>query len=172
MGSVRWSVSTSATSALRFDDVEFIEALVADAGKEGSPLAKLLEVEVATDADLSAFVDDGVVIHARHGITAGEEDALYTGGVYEDARKGVRPDVGRFNQTWFATWVTGVTADDPAAVPAGLSNRARRTREDAVAALPVPVRAALFARLRVHVDSVNRPAMRDPKLSRQTPDSD
>lgn len=168
-GRVRWSVDPKATKRIRFDDAEFHAALTADAAKENSPLAKLLDVPAAADADFSDFIADGVYINARIGITAGEEDQLQNMAQQDDARQGVKVDVDRYNRAWFAVWVLGVGSDEPGAEPAaGLSDPSKRRREDAIGALPAPVRSALFARLRVHVDDVSRPAMRDPRLSPTT----
>ncbi|MBK8260270.1 MAG: hypothetical protein IPK80_02910 [Nannocystis sp.] len=171
IGNVRWSVDPRATKRIRFDDTDFQDALIGDASREGTPLAKLLEAEAATDGDFTAFIADGVYLDARLGITAGEDDQLQNHAQQDDARKGVKVDIDRYNRAWFATWVLGVGTDDTeatGAIPPGLSAGRKSDREAAIGSLPTPVRAVLFARLRAHVDDVSRPALRDPLRSQKT----
>lgn len=173
---IRWTVDPRETTRIMFDDPDFVAALEADATKEGSPLATLLGMMGgrAADADFSDFVAEGVYLDVRLGITAGEEDQLQNYAQQDDARKGVKYDVDRHNRKWFGAWVTGVgdAMGADSKLPKGLSSARRGDREDAVGALPAAVRGALFARLRVHTDHANRPAMRDPLQSRSTPARD
>lgn len=162
MGLIRWTVDPRATVRLRFDDEEFVAALIADDGDADRPLARLLGKKSAQDFDFSNFVADGVWMTARAGIRGDEEDELLRAMQQRDARQGVKTDPGAYNNLWFATWVLEVGADD-GDLPKGLSSNAKRNRVEAVAALPTYIRDALFCRLRVHEDSQNAPAIRDPE---------
>lgn len=163
-GSVRWSVDPKATTRLRFDDPAFEEALRCDDDDDDKPIARVLGVKHAADFDFSSFVADGVYLDARLGITGAEEDELTRSMVQDDARRGTKMDPGKYNNLWFAMWVVAVGDElsEDSGIPGGLSAGSRKVRADTVAGLPVPVRDALLARLRSHVDAQTKPAMRDP----------
>lgn len=164
MSNIRWSVDPKSSKPLRFDDPEFVEALEADHGnaddgKKAGPLAMLLGVKRATDYDFGGFIEDGVAIHARHGITGVDEDRLLTNA----QMSGERVNIEIANNRWFATWVHRVTDEcDPSGVPTDLQSSNRKKREEAFGQLPTGVRKALITRLRVHADAASEPAMRDP----------
>lgn len=178
----RLEVSTDATVPLRFDDAEFLEALVADATDDTlapamgaprrGPLATLAGVRDIRDFDFSGFVDDGWVLHARRSITGDEEDALANAG----QRQGGGLDVAAYNRAWWATWVRRVSLDAADEVDGGtqralakLSSPNSRARQDAFGGLPVETRDGFMVRLRAHVDAASRPADRDPgKAERPT----
>lgn len=170
MSRIRYSVDPQSSKPLRFDDPEFELALEADHGnadedKKAGPLALLLGVKRATDFDFTGFIEDGVTLHARHGITGGDEDRLLTNA----QMTGDRVNLEIANGRWFTTWVrsvevgedTDLSSDDKKAF-AGLSHMNRKKREETFGLLPLGVRKAFIARLRAHTDEANQPAMRDP----------
>lgn len=179
---IRLSVNADATTALRFDDAEFVEAIRADGraveedadGDEVKrPLAKLLGVPVASDFDFTPFVEDGWTLHAVMAVEGSSEDDLYSAA---QTAKG-KFDLAAFNARRWALWVTRVTVQDAEGMPPadrrvldGLCGRSRRGREEAVRRLPTAVRAAFLARLRVHTDAAGRPAERDPKPAQDSTD--
>lgn len=163
---VRWSVDPTQTVALRFDDMEFVEALEDDERDEDSPLAQLLGVKHASEVDFAALVSGGVTIHARLGIPAKKADKLTLIAQASDRKQGMRYNAEAYNEAWFAAWVTKVTDEvSPTRVPADLSSPIETARGEAVGRLPDALRGQLFARLRVHVDKAGKPAKRDPKPS-------
>lgn len=166
-------VDRNAPVELRFDDPDFIEALARDASVEDKaweltgrgPLARLLGVDKATDFDFGDYIADGWVIYARGAVAGGDEDGL----VDTAQRKGGGTEVSAYNRAWWPLWVKGVSLDNVEdldrpvrAIVDGLCARHDKTRGDAYSALPAPTRDAFTARLRAHVDVVNRPADRDP----------
>lgn len=160
-------VSQTATVPLRFDDPDFVTALVRDGDTPGGvgPLAQLLEVRKAADVDFSPFVDDGYVIHARPLIKTDERSTMINVG--QKAGGGV--DVKAAQRNLWASWVTRVTVDEDLALSdqmrtsfAGLCHRQPKTREDAFGELPSTTADRLMARLRVHIEAAGRPADRDP----------
>lgn len=177
MGQVRWTVDPRETIALRFDDQDFLDTLASAEGDFKDQLERWLGGPPA-DADLSAFVADGVVIHAKAGITGREDGKLGNDSQQKDARQGIKVDVPRATESLWGAWVTGVE-DTDGSLPVGLSAPNRAKREETFALLLAPVQDALTARLRVHIRGANRDALRDPakvtspsgKLLRPTFDS-
>lgn len=163
MGLVRYTVDRNATNALRFDDDNFLDALSAADGDFKDLLCRLLGVESGSpvDADLSAFVADGVVIHARASISGRDDARLTTESQAADTRKGPKLDAARAVESQWGAWVVGVS-DDDGSVPDALSAHDRKKREEAFGLLPVAVQDAFTARLRVHIRDVSRDALRDP----------
>lgn len=174
MARLRLSVDPSATVPLRFDDPEFLEALENDdrddakknANGQG-PIASIFGTLKATDRDLSAFADDGYVLHAREAIQGKDEDAIANA----TQRQSGGVDIGALGEAHWSHWVLRVdvppeTLEDlpprDRSVFAELSSPNRKTRGEALSKLPTFVRDGFRARLRAHVDSVSRPADRDP----------
>lgn len=160
MGMIRYTVDPKAEIALRFDDPDFLEALATADGDFADQLERLLAAKPA-EADLSAFVADGVVIHARAGITGREDDKLGNASQQADARKGIKVDVPAANESLWGAWVVRVSDNDES-VPQALSDRNRDRRQEAFGQLLAPVKDAMMARLVVHVRDVKRGALRDP----------
>ena len=160
MGHVRWTVDPKEEVALRFDDEDFTGALKASVGDMHDQLERLLGVPPA-DATFDSLVADGVVIMARAGITGREDDELGNRSQQADARKGIKVDVPEASAAQWGVWVVAVR-DNEGAVPAALSDRNRRRREEAFGALPSGLKDALSARLLVHIKEANAGALRDP----------
>lgn len=164
MGAVRYTVSPDATVPLRFNDPEFLAALANDEvevadGEIARPLAKALGVPRASEADFSPYVDDGVVITVRAGITGDDETEWYKAG-QGDKDKGW--DLTGFQRRLFSMWVRAVKDDcDPSVLPVNLSSHKRTEREAAFGALPLDVYKAFLVRVRVHADAATSPAVRD-----------
>jgi len=160
MGLIRYTVDARETVALRFDDPGFVEALASADGDFHDQLERLLGGPPA-EADLSAFIADGVVIHARAGVTGRDDARLGNDSQQDDARKGIKVDVPRATESKWGLWVLRVE-DTDGSVPAGLSDRNKAVRQETFGALPAPVQDAFVARLRVHERDARRDALRDP----------
>jgi len=160
MGNVRWTVDPRATVALRFDDDDFIAALKTAEGDFRDKLESLLGGPPEA-ADFSDLVGDGVVIHARAGITGREDDDLGNRAQQSDARRGIKVDVAAANAALWGVWVTTVE-DEAGSVPEKLASRNQATRESAYLMLPATLKDVLMARLQVHIRDAKRGAMRDP----------
>lgn len=174
---LRLSANPNATTPLRFDDQEFLEAIEDDDGDDAKknqagqgPLAQILGVMKAGDRDLSAFVDDGWVLHARQAITGRDEDSIAA----STQRSNGSVDFSALGEAWWSTWVLRVelppeTADEmepeDRRVYQDLSSSNRKVRGEALSRLPTYVRDGLRVRLRAHVDSVARSAERDPMMT-------
>lgn len=166
MGMIRYVVDPKETVALRFDDPGFVEALASADGDFHDQLERLLGGP-PTEADLSGFIADGVVIHARAGVTGRDDARLGNDSQQDDARKGIKVDVPRATESKWGLWVLRVEDAESIAgiaggVPAGLSDRNKAVRQETFGALPAPVQDAFVARLRVHERDARRDALRDP----------
>lgn len=160
MGLIRYTVDPKETVALRFDDPDFIEALASADGDFHDQLERLLG-GAPSEADVSAFVADGVVIHARASVSGRDDARLGNDSQQDDARKGIKVDVPRATESKWGLWVLRVE-DTDGSVPAGLSDRNKAVRQETFGALPAPVQDAFVARLRVHERDARRDALRDP----------
>lgn len=160
MGMIRYTVDPKETVALRFDDPDFLDALASAEGDFYDQLERLLG-GVPAEADLSGFVADGVVLHARASVSGREDGRLGNDSQQDDARKGIKVDVPRATESKWGLWVPSVE-DAAGGVPAGLSDRNRAVRQETFGALPAPVQDAFVARLRVHERDARRDALRDP----------
>ena len=160
MGTIRWTVDPKAEVALRFDDADFLAALQASTGDQADSLERLLGCP-PVDATFDMFINDGVVIMARAGITGREDDELGNRAQQSDARKGIKVDVYEANIASWGVWVVAVD-DKDRSLPAGLSDRNRKRREEAFGALPAGIKDVLTARLGVHIKAATRGPLRDP----------
>ncbi len=160
-------VDNAATVPLRFDDPAFIDALERDGADPDvrGPLAQAMEVRKAAEVDFSGYVEDGWTIYARPSIRTDERSNVINVG----QKQGGGVDVKEALRSLWASWVTGVSvAEDLELSPAmirmikALGSHARKAREDAFGDLPSSTGDRLMARLRAHIDDVNRPADRDP----------
>jgi len=175
----RFSLTASRDSSvpLRFDDVEFLEALERDSADEHdevkTPLARMLGCKRAADYDLSPFIEVGLTIHARPAVLAkGTKDA------YTDARRGDGgADVAVFDARMWTLWVTRVTVNEEVQfedapnqrVWGMLSRPDKRSQGEGFDLLEERIQKVLSVRLRVHREARDRAADRDPgKAATQT----
>lgn len=160
-------VSAGATSPLRFDDPEFLDAIARDGdGDARGRLASVLEATSADEVDFTPYIDDGYVLHVRPAVQTGDRLDQFS---VAQSRDGSGVDIKKSAARRWADWVLGVEVGEHvdragglSTALANLSSKSRSIREAAYLALPAHVGAAFLGRLDAYRWSLNRPADRDP----------